>query len=165
LTTIDFQNKLINLEQGLMRLAYSLTMDKEDAKDLVQETYMKALKYRDKFAYESNFKAWTFTILKNTYINSYRRSLRHNIYNELTKEGFFQNFTHASGSDDPDSLFTSKEIEKIIETLDDDLKLPFKMHHQGFKYKEIAEELGLNIGTVKSRMFITRQKLMHQLNS
>jgi len=165
MTAIDFQYKLIDLQESLMRFAYSLTADKEDAKDLVQETFLKALNYCDKIAYESNFKAWTYTIMKNTFINNYRRSLRHNTYSELTKEEFNLHDSHASGSDDPDSVYTSKEIEKIIEALDDDLKLPFKMHHEGFKYKEIAETLGLNIGTVKSRMFFTRQKLIKQLSS
>jgi RNA polymerase sigma-70 factor, ECF subfamily len=165
LTAIDFQNKLINLQEGLMRLAYSLTSDTEDAKDLVQETFLKALRYRDKFATDTNFRAWTFTIMKNTYINSYHRSVRHNIYSDQAIEHPYLNFIHASGSDNPDSLYISKEIEGIIEDLDDDFKLPFKMHHQGFKYKEIAEALGLNIGTLKSRIFITRQKLIKKLNA
>src|SRR5664279_3976793 len=105
MTAVEFQYKLIDLQDSLMRFAYSLTSDKDDAKDLVQETFLKALKYCDKIAYESNFKAWAYTIMKNTYINNYRRTLRHNIYSEQTKEEFFVNFIHASGSDDPDSLY------------------------------------------------------------
>jgi RNA polymerase sigma-70 factor (ECF subfamily) len=74
------------------------------------------------------------------------------------------NNTLASGSDDPDSIYTSKELEKAIEALDDGLRLPFKMRFEGFKYKEIADKLDLKIGTVKSRIFFTRKKLIKELN-
>jgi RNA polymerase sigma-70 factor (ECF subfamily) len=164
MTAKEFQYKLINLRENLMRFAYSLTADKDDAKDLVQETFLKALKYCDKFVHEANLKAWTYTIMKNTFINDYRRVKRYNIYNNQTKEGFYLNYIHASNADVPDSVYTSKELEKIIEALDEDYKLPFKMHNEGFKYKEIAETLDLNLGTVKSRIFFARKNLMKQLN-
>jgi RNA polymerase sigma-70 factor (ECF subfamily) len=164
MTEIEFQYRLINLQENLMRFAYKLTSDKEDAKDLVQDTFLKALKYCDKFVYESNLKAWTYTIMKNTFVNSYRRSVKQNTYSDQTKEGFCLNYTYASGSFYPDSEYTSKELGKIIEALNDDFKLPFKMHHEGFKYKEIAETLDLRLGTVKSRIFFARKQLMNQLN-
>jgi RNA polymerase sigma-70 factor (ECF subfamily) len=63
----------------------------------------------------------------------------------------------------PESNYAEREIEKAIESLSDEFRIPFKMHIEGFKYHEIAEELGLKIGTVKSRIFFTRQKLMHML--
>jgi RNA polymerase sigma factor, sigma-70 family len=147
-----------------MRYAYSLTADKNNAKDLVQETFLKALKYCDKFAHESNFKAWTYTIMKNTFINNYYRSVRYSTISDQTKEGFYLNYTYASGADDPDPIYATKELKKIIEALDDNLKLPFKMHHEGFKYREIAETLNLKLGTVKSRVFFARKKLIKQLN-
>jgi RNA polymerase sigma factor (sigma-70 family) len=82
-----------------MRFAYNLTGDKDHAKDhakdLVQETMLKALKYSDKFVIESNFRAWTFTIMKNTFINVYRRSIRLNTCLDQTEKSFFlakQNF-------------------------------------------------------------------------
>jgi RNA polymerase sigma-70 factor (ECF subfamily) len=148
-----------------MRYAYSLTTDKDNAKDLVQETFLKALKYCDKFIHETNFKAWTYTIMKNTFINNYRRSARYSTISDQTKDGFYLNYSHSSGSDTPDRVYASKEIEKIIEALDDNFKLPFKMHHEGFKYREIAEKLDLNLGTIKSRIFFARKKLIKQLNS
>ncbi|NVO18857.1 MAG: RNA polymerase sigma factor [Bacteroidetes bacterium] len=165
MTTTDFHYKLVNLQGGLTRLARSLTSDREDAKDLVQETFLKALKYKDKFAPGTNFKAWTFTILKNTYINCYHRTVRQTNYSDQTREHPYMNPVYASGLEDPDSLYGSKEIEKLVESLEDDFKLPFKMYQQGFKYREIAEALNLNLGTLKSRMYISRQKLMKKLNS
>jgi RNA polymerase sigma factor (sigma-70 family) len=165
MTAIEFQYNLINLQETLMRFAYSLTADKDDAKDLLQDTLLKALKHSNKFEYESNLRAWTYTIMKNTFINNYRSSVRHNTHSDQSKEGFYMNIMPASDSDDPDFIYATKELEKAIEKLDDDYKLPFKMQHEGFKYKEIAEKLHLKIGTVKSRIFFTRKKLMKQMNS
>ncbi len=164
MTTIEYQYKLVNLQEGLMRFAIQLTADKDDAKDLLQETFLKALKYCDKFIHGSNIKAWTYTIMKNTFINDYRYAMRYKTFDNQPKEGFPVNYAKASGADDPHSIYLSIEIRKTIEVLDDNLKLPLKMHHEGFKYKEIAEKLQLNLGTVKSRIFIARQKLMKVLD-
>jgi RNA polymerase sigma factor (sigma-70 family) len=164
MTTKEFHYKLVGLQESLMRYAISLTADKEDAKDLVQETLLKALKYYNKFVYGTNFRGWTFTIMKNTFINNYNRSQRHNTFSDQTKEGYSMNYTYASVSDDPNSIYFSKEIEKIIEGLADEFRKPFKLHHAGFKYKEIAEKLDINIGTVKSRIFFSRKKLIKQLS-
>ena len=164
MNAIEFENNLIDLKENLLRFAQTLTSDKDDAKDLLQETFLRALKYCDKFVQNDNLKAWTYTIMKNIFINSYRRSVRYNTFNDQTKDGFYLNYIHASSSDNPDSVYTSKEIEKIIENLDDNFKIPFKMHQEGFKYKEIAEKLDMNIGTVKSRIFFSRKKLIKELN-
>ena len=113
MTAIEFQYKLISLQESLMRFAYTLTADMDDAKDLLQETFLKALTYCDKFVHNDNFKAWTYTIMKNTFINNYRRSVRYKNYNDQTKEGFFLNYIHSSGSYEPDSLYISKESVSI----------------------------------------------------
>jgi RNA polymerase sigma-70 factor, ECF subfamily len=164
MTATEFQYNLLGLQDHLMRFAYQLTADKEDAKDLVQDTFLKALKYCDKFLYESNFKAWTCTIMKNTFLNNYNRWVHHNTYSDRMKEHIFTEGPHFSNSAHPDSEYTVKEIEKAIEALDDHLKVPFKMHRDGFKYKEIADNLDLSLGTVKSRIYTTRMKLKSQLN-
>jgi RNA polymerase sigma factor (sigma-70 family) len=163
MTAIEFQHKLVGLEKNLERFAYSLTLNREDAKDLLQETYLKALTYKDKFIHNENFKAWTYTIMKNTFINNYRKNIRQNTHRDQTKESYYLNHPKAVGFDDPDSAYSTKELVKNVEKLDDDFRLPFKMHHEGYKYKEIADELKLNIGTVKSRIFFSRKKLMEQL--
>lgn len=164
MTEIEFQYKLISFQEPLLRLAYSLTSDGEDAKDLLQETFLKALKYCDKFVNESNFKGWICTIMRNTFINSYHRSLRYNTYCDHSKSLQMQNELCASGAEDPHSKYVSKELRKMIDSLDESIRLPFKMHQEGFKYKEIALALTLNIGTVKSRIFVARRKLIRQLN-
>jgi len=164
MTAIEFQYQLIGLQDALISFAYGLTADRDDAKDLVQETFLKALSHREKFKYYTNLKAWTYTVLKNTFINNYRTTIRHKTHSVHTKEGFGLNYISASGSDDPSSIYASKELERAIETLDEEFKLPFKMLFEGYKYKEIAEILGMKIGTVKSRVFYTRKQLMKQMS-
>ena len=147
-----------------MGFAYRLTADKNDAKDLVQETFLKSLKSCDQFVHETNFKAWTFTIMKNIFIKNYRHSLLQNTFRDQTKESFYINEKEASDSDDPHSAFSAMEITQHLEKLKDAFRLPLKMRVDGYKYKEIADKLNLNIGTVKSRIFLSRRQLMDQLN-
>lgn len=164
MTIIEFGYELISLEENLMRFANRLTANKDDAKDLLQETFLKALKYCDKFVDESSLKAWTYTIMKNTFINNYRRNMFQNIYNDQSKIAFFINQTQSAGSDCPDAAYSVLEINQNIERLKDIYRTPFKMHIKGYKYKEIADKLNLNIGTVKSRIFHSRKQLMDKLN-
>lgn len=163
MTINDFQINLINLQKGLVNFANRLTSNKEDAKDLVQDTYLKALKCYDKFVHESNLRAWIYTVMKNTFINNYRRIKDHNTYYIQTYEVFYQSFLYCSGTNNPESEYTAKDIKIRIEALDDNFKLPLIMHHEGYKYKEIAETLDMNIGTVKSRIFFARKKMKKQL--
>ena len=163
MTEIEYHTKLVSLQPGLMRIARSLTKDTDEAKDLVQETVLKSLQFRNKFLPDSNLEGWTYTILKNTFINNYRRSLRHKTLNVIKKEGVPQSYPYSSVTDNPESIYSSRELEKAIDKLDDNVKLPFKMHYEGYKYKEIAKSLKLNLGTVKSKIFFARKKLMKQL--
>jgi len=163
MTAIEFNTKLISMEDSLERFALSLTSNREEAKDLLQETYLKALTYRDKFVEYTNLKAWAYTIMKNTFINNYRKAARENATVDNTKDLFYLNNAKESSLVRPDSEYAFKEINKAIEALEDEFKVPFRMHTEGYKYKEIAETLELKIGTVKSRIFFTRKKLMESL--
>ena len=129
----------------------------------MQETMYKALSYRDKFTQNTNFKAWVYTIMKNTFINDYRRNIKmKNTFSSASNElhlTFLEDQSHPS----PESIYSSGEIMAKIEKLHDDYKVPFTMFVEGFKYKEIAEELDLPLGTVKSRIFFTRKKLAEML--
>ena len=163
MTAVEFNYQLTNLSSNLERFALSLTSNHEDAKDLLQETFAKAITYRDKFEDNTNLKAWTFTIMKNTFINSYRRNVKANTTFDHTDDLYYLNLGNESNISAPDSEYSVKEIQKCIEELSDEFRLPFVMHTQGFKYKEIADKLNLKIGTVKSRIFFTRKKLMEKL--
>jgi RNA polymerase sigma-70 factor (ECF subfamily) len=160
MTAVEFNHQLTSLEDALERFAMSLTMNREDARDLVQETYLKALTYREKFMNETNLKAWVYTIMKNSFINNYRRSVRENKTFDNTKDLYYLNNSNQGNDSSPEASYTAGEIQSHINNLEDDLRIPFQMHQEGFKYKEIAEEMNLKIGTVKSRIFFGRRKLM-----
>ena len=163
MTALEFNHQLISLEDKLARFALSLTANREDAKDLLQETMLKALAYRDQFVQYTNLKAWTYTIMKNTFINNYRRNVRQNTTFDNTKDLFYLNHNKDTVNVSPDSSYSAQEINRVIDGLEDEFRVPFKMHTEGYKYKEIAHKLGLKIGTVKSRIFFTRKKLMDAL--
>ncbi len=163
MTAIEFDHKLLGLQKNLKYFAYTLTSNYEDAQDLVQETFVKALTNRDKFTADTNLKAWTFTIMKNTFINNYRQNVRNNTILDKTDDLFYLNLSKESNIGLPDSSYRVKEIEKEIKKVDKDQRKPFEMYNSGYKYKEIADKLDLSIGTVKSRIFFTRKKLMESI--
>jgi RNA polymerase sigma-70 factor (ECF subfamily) len=164
MSDLEFSYKLIDLHDSLKKYAYNFTGNKELARDLVQETFLRALKNRDKFVLDTSLKAWTFTIMKNTFLNEYRRSTRQNIYRERNYESFFHINTNSFGFDDPSSAYLAKELTKSVDELDEPLKVPLMMRIKGYKYKEIAQELNLSMGTVKSRIFIARKQLMVKMS-
>ena len=163
MSTSEFQTLVLRETSLLKSFAMKLTMNREDAKDLLQDTLLKALRYREKFADSTNLKAWLCVIMKNTFINSYRRNQKSRSAFDTSEDSlnFAQN--KIKTSETPDSHLSVLEMEQRIEQLEDEFKVPFKMHTEGFKYKEIAEELDLPLGTVKSRIFFTRKKLQDVL--
>ena len=163
MTVNEFTSSIIGLKGNLQKYALSLTLNRDNALDLVQDTFLKAIQNQDKFVDATNLKAWIFTIMKNTFINNYRRKMRENTMMDGTQDLYFINLPSDKGSISPDSTYAEGEILKAIEALHDDYRLPFRMHMDGFKYEEIAEKLSLKLGTVKSRIFFARQKLMSVL--
>jgi RNA polymerase sigma factor (sigma-70 family) len=164
MTEIEFYSRLLSFESILGKFAYSLTRRKADAEDLVQETFLKAIANQDKYVSNDNFQAWTLTIMKNTFINQYRHRSRMITCNDQAEESFLINHIKSSGADDPASAYSFLEMSQIIDRLNEKFRVVFKMHFHGYSYKEIASSLNLNIGTVKSRIFLSRKKLMEQIN-
>ncbi len=163
MTNVEFNSSLLSMKPKLMRFALSLTSDRDRAPDLVQDTYLKALMSRSKFVDFTNIKAWVFTIMKNTFINNYRRRVKENVIIDNTQDLYYLNQPYDKGYISPESNYAAEEIEMSIDSLRDEFRVPFRMYLDGYKYKEIADELGLKIGTVKSRIFFTRQRLMNVL--
>jgi RNA polymerase sigma factor (sigma-70 family) len=159
----EFNNELLSLKQPLEYFALSLTRDNDDAQDLVQDTFVKAITYKEKFEEQTNLKAWLYTIMKNTFINNYRRAAKANTIIDSTDDLYFLNLSKKSEADSPEAIYGEKEINKKVNALEAEYRVPFMMHFKGFKYKEIADELNLPIGTVKSRIFLARKKLMDVL--
>jgi RNA polymerase sigma-70 factor (ECF subfamily) len=163
MTAIEFTNQLTDLEQSLLSYANRLRLNRADAKDLVQDTFLKVLLNKDKFTDTGFMKAWTFTIMRNTFINNYRHSVLQRSYGEHTDASLFAHLSKAPGSDNPDSIYTVKEINRSIERMDNKFRIPFKMYIEGYKYKEIADTIKLKIGTVKSRIFLARKVMRSQI--
>jgi len=163
MTALEFNHQLMVLQPKLGFFAKSLTADPEDAKDLMQETLYKALTNRDKFQGDKNLKAWVFTIMKNTFINNYRRNVRSNTLIDSTDNTYFINLGSDSVFQTPEGTHNEKEIRKAISELPEDYRIPFEMHTKGYKYKEIAEYLDQPLGSVKSKIFFARRRLMERL--
>ena len=158
MSTLEFNKQMLSFKAPLKYFAISLTADTEDANDLLQDTMLKALQYKDKFAESTNLKAWLYTIMKNTFINNYRRKVKTRQIIDNSKELYLLNLPQSNTSISPLSRIAEKDIKHEIDSLDEELRIPFVRYFEGYKYKEIAEELNIPIGTVKSRIFLARKK-------
>lgn len=159
----NFQSKLISLQSNLLNFALMLTSNRDDAYDLLQDTTLKALDNEDKYVDNVNFKGWVFTIMRNIFINNYRKVVRSATVVDKTEDLFLLNLPQESGFETPDGSVAAKEITAAINAFTDEYRIPFSMHVAGYKYNEIAEEMNLPIGTVKSRIFLARQRLQKTL--
>lgn len=160
---IGFESKLIELQNNMMNFALTLTSNREEAKDLLQETTLRALDNKDKYYENVNFKGWVFTIMHNIFVNNYRRVVRSQTMIDQTDNLYHLNMPQDSGFNSPEGSYTVGEISRVINSFTDEYKVPFSMHVSGFKYEEIAQSLGLPIGTVKSRIFFARKRLQEML--
>ncbi|MCC8117954.1 MAG: RNA polymerase sigma factor [Bacteroidales bacterium] len=160
--TDKFQANLMELQSNLLNFAYMLTSNRDDAYDLLQDTTLKALDNQDKYADNTNFKGWVFTIMRNIFINNYRRASRAATIVDTTENLYHLNLSQDSGLTAPEGSFTTQEITDAINNFDEDYRIPFSMHVAGYKYNEIAEKMNLPLGTVKSRIFFARKKLQER---
>lgn len=165
MSTLEFNAQFDKLSRILHSFAYSLTKNVEDAKDLFQETAFRAMTNRDKFRPGTNFKAWLFTIMKNIFINNYRKKMKANTIMDSTDNNHYINSGSQVVRNDSGSNILMQELHNMIDHLDDTLKVPFVMHYEGFKYQEIADQLELPLGTVKSRIFFARKELKEKIHS
>ena len=161
--SLSFRKDLVGVQEELLRFAYKLTTDREEANDLLQETSLKALDNEDKYMPDTNFKGWMYTIMRNIFINNYRKTVRDQTFVDQTDNLFHLNYSQESGFDSTEGAYDLKEIHRVVNALPKDYRVSFAMYVSGFKYREIAEKLGLPLGTVKSRIFFTRQRLQNEL--
>ena len=161
--TANFAQDLLSVQTELLNFAYKLTADREEANDLLQETSLKALDNEDKYTAETNFKGWIYTIMRNISTNNYRKALRDQTYVDQTDNQFYLNQNIDIEGDSTEGSYDLKEMRRIVNALPKEYRIPFSMYVSGFKYREIADKLGLPLGTVKSRIYFTRQKLQEEL--
>ena len=155
--------KLVGMQKRLFNFAYSLTMNRDDAHDLLQSTSLKVLNNQEKFVNNDNFSGWIFTIMRNIFINDYHSSSnKYTVFDN--EEGTIMNrYASNPGEETPDSTYTVKEINRAIKSLAEEYRIPFSLYLSGYKYQEIADRMNLPIGTVKSRIYASRQQLQSKL--
>ncbi len=163
MSTLDFYGQFNNLTNVLQSFAYKLTNNMEDARDLYQETAHRAIKNKEKFTPGTNFKAWLMTIMKNIFINNYRRKVKQNTIMDYTDNQHYINSGSVTVTNDAGTNIMMEELLGLIKQLDDGFRVPFMMHYKGYKYEEIAQQLDLPLGTVKSRIFFARKELKQKL--
>lgn len=165
MTQIEF-NYLVSSEYEPLRLfALKLTRKLEDANDLVQDTMLKAFRNREKFAAGTNIKGWLHTILRNTFINNYRRKSKGYVKTDETENQFLLRNAEHHTNNSGESNLAMDDINNAINNLNDKLRIPFQMSFEGYKYEEIASELNVPLGTVKIRIHNARKNLKESLHS
>jgi RNA polymerase sigma factor (sigma-70 family) len=162
MSAVDFSSELSGLRSTLKTFTRRFTLDRDESSDLVQDTLLKALMNRDKFTAGTNLKGWLFTIMRNTFINNYRRSRLHPAAYNISASPAIQVQEHYTFNL-PDTRFEYNDIVKKVNQLKNELLMPFSMHTSGYKYHEIAEHLNLPIGTVKNRIFQARKEIQKKL--
>lgn len=164
MTAIEFTNEVQQLSYSLRPVALNLTRDQDDAKDLVQETLLKALTHREKFKTGTNLKAWLYTIMRNSFINNYNKVTRRS--SSINQDNYYlilqddPNFIAHNGAA---AAFILQDVRQAMRCLHEDFRRPFLMYFTGYKYLEIAAQLQIPIGTVKNRIHIARKELKQRL--
>ena len=146
----------------LNAFARKLTQNEEDAKDLVQETVLRAYRKRDSYRPGSNFKSWITTIMHNTFISGCRKKA--NFFKwQKANEGRETPFSIQDRSGEAYSNIAMSEISGYMDQIGEAFSIPFMMYYRGWHYNEIADQLDLPLGTVKSRIFFARRKMIKLL--
>ena len=163
MSTVEFNQMLVNNAEFLKPFAITLTRDNEAAKDLFQETLYRALANKDKYSVGTNIKAWLYTIMRNIFINNYRRKVKQNTIFDSTPNEFLINQNQGVIANTAESNLRLKDIQEAIHKLPQIFRNPFLLYFDGFKYHEIADMLGEPLGTIKSRIHFARKLLKTQI--
>jgi RNA polymerase sigma-70 factor (ECF subfamily) len=164
MSTREFENMLIANADFLKPFAFTLTKDNESAKDLTQETLYRALANKEKYNVGTNVKAWMYTIMRNIFINDYRKKSRQNVIFDKTPNDFLLDHNQSAVANLAESNLKLKEIKAAIHKLPDIFKHPFVLYFEGYRYNEIAEYLHEPLGTVKSRIHFARKLLKTEIS-
>ena len=155
--TINHQ--LDKISNSLRAFSLKLTGNESDANDLYQDTAFRIISNADKYQPDTNFKAWAVTIMRNIFINNYRKRVRRGTILDQTPNNFYINSGNQAIENDGEAHMAYKELLRMVSSLPEDFKRPFWMAYKGYKYDEIAEKLDAPLGTIKSRIFFARRKL------
>ncbi|MFK7933025.1 MAG: RNA polymerase sigma factor [Saprospiraceae bacterium] len=159
-------NEQINgISNSLRAFSLKLTGNDVDASDLYQDTTLRIMTNADKFRPGTNFKAWAVTIMRNIFINNYRKKARRNMIIDQTPNNYYINSGDETVVNGGEGNVAYKELMTMVDSLPQDFKVPFMMAYEGYKYDEIAEQLEAPLGTIKSRIFFARKKLQKMYNA
>ena len=168
-----FETEALSFLDALYRTALRMTRSEAEAEDLVQETYIRAFRFRHQFTQGTNLKAWLFRILTNTFINQYRRKAARPDTTELddVEESILyrhmRDVSPGSASPDPEAELIdntlSSEVKDALEALPEKFRTTLLLDVEGFSYKEIADIVGIPVGTVMSRLHRGRRRLQKEL--
>lgn len=147
------------ISPSLRAFSLKLTGNEADANDLYQDTSFRIISNADKYTPDTNFKAWAVTIMRNIFINNYRKKVRRGVILDQTPNNYYLNSGGPGIENDGESMMAYKELLRMVSALPEDFKRPFWMAYKGYKYDEIAEKLDAPLGTIKSRIFFARRKL------
>jgi RNA polymerase sigma factor (sigma-70 family) len=164
MSKVEFNEMLLSNADFLRPFAINLTRDTEAANDLYQETLYKALANQEKYSTGTNIKAWLFTIMRNIFINNYRRKAKQKTIFDSTPNDYLINLKQATVSNAAETNLRTKEIQAAIRQLPEIFKTPFLLYFDGYKYNEIADVLGEPLGTIKSRIHFARKLLKEQVS-
>ena len=163
MSTIEFDQILIKNTDYLKPFAMSLTRDVESAKDLLQETLYRALANKEKYNTGTNIKAWMYTIMRNIFINNYRRSAKQHTIFDHTPNDYLLDYNQFTTVNAAEINLSVKDIQSAVHYLPEIFKNPFQLYFEGYKYHEIADMLAEPLGTIKSRIHFARKLLKQQL--
>lgn len=159
----EFEEKILEHIDSLYNIAFRMAQNRDDANDLVQEAALRGYRNFNKFKAGTNFKAWIITILRNIYINEYRRRIKEPQKVEFKKVENFISLPEVSGVQE--EIF-SETIKSLIDKLAEELRVTLTLFYvDNFSYKEIAKIMDVPIGTVMSRLYNARQVLKKQLSA
>ena len=164
MATKEFNQLLLQNTDFLKPFAVTLTKDQETAKDLLQETMYRALANQEKYNVGTNIKAWLYTIMRNIFINNYRRKAKQNTIFDNSSNDFLLDYNQSTIDNGAESNLRMKDIYAAIHSLPDIFKQPFMLYFEGYKYHEIADNLGEPLGTIKSRIHFARRLLKEQIS-
>ena len=164
MSTIEFNNMLVTNAEFLKPFAITLTRDSEAAKDLFQETLFRALANKEKYNVGTNIKAWLYTIMRNIFINNYRRKAKQNTIFDNTPNEFLLNQSQSAAANTAESNLRLKDIQDAVHNLPEIFRNPFLLYFDGFKYHEISKMMNEPLGTIKSRIHFARKLLKTQIN-
>lgn len=161
----QIQDQLDRISNSLRAFSLKLTGNSNDAEDLYQDTALRIITNADKYNPGTNFKAWAVTIMRNIFINNYRKKVRRNMIIDQTPNNYYLNSGDRVVENGGETSVAFKELMALVNDLPEDFRQPFLMAYAGYKYDEIAEELDSPLGTIKSRIFFARKKLQKAYKS